>query len=45
LTCRCGKPAQHYHHHLGYEKKHRLHVIPLCTECHYLADHPKFCPI
>jgi hypothetical protein len=30
----CGSPASHYHHYLGYAKKHRLDVIPLCTRCH-----------
>lgn len=30
----CGEQAQHYHHHLGYEREHRLHVLPVCAACH-----------
>ncbi len=41
LPCsHCGKPAFSYHHHLGYEREHHLHVIPLCTPCHIAADRP-----
>src|ERR1700733_14678048 len=29
---KCPKQAEHYHHHLGYSKEHRRHVIPLCAE-------------
>lgn len=35
LECQsCGKPAQHYHHHNGYDQEHRLDVVPLCSLCH-----------
>lgn len=35
VTCvKCGKPADHYHHYLGYEPEHWLDVIPLCIDCH-----------
>lgn len=35
LPCHdCGKPAQVYHHHLGYARRHWLDVIPLCKSCH-----------
>lgn len=35
LQCeRCGKQAQEYHHHKGYDKCNWLDVIPLCCECH-----------
>lgn len=34
----CGKPASGYHHHLGYDPEHWLHVIPLCSPCHKVAD-------
>jgi NAD-dependent SIR2 family protein deacetylase len=30
----CGKQAAEYHHHLGYEPEHWLHVVPLCHKCH-----------
>lgn len=30
----CGKPADHYHHYLGYAPEHWLDVIPLCLVCH-----------
>ena len=30
----CGEPAEHYHHWIGYEKEHWLHVIPVCASCH-----------
>lgn len=26
--------AAHWHHHNGYDKEHRLDVIPLCLDCH-----------
>ncbi len=39
LPClHCGKPATGYHHHLGYEREHWKHVIPLCSVCHKKAD-------
>lgn len=34
LQCSCGEQAKEYHHHLGYEPEHHLHVIPLCKKCH-----------
>ncbi len=34
LICPCGKPAQEYHHYLGYEKDHWLDVQPYCCKCH-----------
>ncbi len=30
----CRRPAQEYHHHLGYNKEHWLDVVPLCRPCH-----------
>ncbi len=33
----CGEQAQHYHHHLGYEKEDWLEVIPICAICHTAA--------
>lgn len=30
----CGKPAQQYHHHLGYAWEHWLSVVPVCKKCH-----------
>lgn len=30
----CGKQARHYHHYNGYDKEHRLDVIPVCDPCH-----------
>ena len=35
LLCHCcfGQ-AQQYHHHRGYEPKHRLDVVSICTKCH-----------
>jgi hypothetical protein len=39
--CRfCFSIAEHFHHHLGYEKEHRLDVQPVCVKCH-LAIHSK----
>lgn len=39
LPCaQCGGPASHYHHHNGYDKGHRLDVVPLCPACHGAAD-------
>lgn len=35
LPCRqCGNRAAEYHHHLGYEKPHRLKVVAICKRCH-----------
>lgn len=33
-VCVCGKQADTYHHHAGYEKENRMNVIPLCNGCH-----------
>ena len=33
--CICGKQAEQYHHHKGYEPEHWLDVIPVCKKCHY----------
>ena len=30
----CGEPADHWHHHEGYDLKRPLNVIPLCSICH-----------
>ena len=30
----CGRAAQQYHHHLGYDQPHWLDVIALCRSCH-----------
>ena len=35
----CGKQAEDYHHHKGYEKEYQLDVIPLCTKCHNSLTH------
>lgn len=32
--CTCGKPAQEYHHHLGYAREYWLAVVPICIICH-----------
>ena len=34
-TCKCGKQAEHYHHHHGYAPEHFLDVVPLCQDCHF----------
>ena len=35
LLCHyCSKPAQQYHHFLGYEPKHWFDVVPVCISCH-----------
>ena len=30
----CDGQAQNYHHYAGYERAHRLSVVPLCVPCH-----------
>jgi hypothetical protein len=30
----CPRQANEYHHHLGYEIKYRLDIIPVCRFCH-----------
>jgi hypothetical protein len=30
----CGVRADDYHHHLGYDEKHWLDVVPVCRPCH-----------
>lgn len=38
LTCvQCGAQASHYHHHHGYDRAHRLDVVPLCHTCHLVV--------
>ena len=32
--CKCGKQAEHWHHHNGYAMEHRFDVVPLCRLCH-----------
>ena len=40
------KTKTHAHHHLGYAKEHRLHVIWLCRVCHGLIHRlPDFDPV
>lgn len=35
LPCiNCGLRADHYHHHLGYDRRHWLDVQALCRSCH-----------
>ena len=34
FNCDCGKQAQLYHHHNGYEPEHWLEVTPVCYKCH-----------
>lgn len=39
LSCKsCGQVAAGYHHYLGYAKRNRLKVMPLCRVCHKEAD-------
>ena len=41
LPCeKCGQPAEHYHHDLGYAKPYWLHIVPLCRHCHHVIHHP-----
>lgn len=43
LLChKCGSPAHHYHHHLGYAPQHWLDVVPECRRCHH-EDHSTVC--
>jgi len=30
----CGRPAEHYHHHLGYKGDQAFDVLPYCFHCH-----------
>lgn len=30
----CDGPAEHYHHHNGYDREHQLDVVPVCRDCH-----------
>jgi len=39
IICSCGKPAEHYHHDLGYAKPYWLHVQPVCKKCHTAIHH------
>lgn len=36
----CNGPADHYHHHRGYDKKHREDVVPICRTCHAKEHYP-----
>ena len=38
LCIRCISPAHCWHHHLGYDMKHALDVLPMCRSCH-IAEH------
>lgn len=38
LKCDCGKLAEEYHHHMGYDDAHKLDVVPKCVECHRVED-------
>jgi hypothetical protein len=40
LICKCGNPAHHYHHHLGYAHEHRYNVVAICRTCHK-AEHSR----
>jgi hypothetical protein len=44
VTCFKEGVKTHFHHYLGYTKKHRLDVVELCPPCHKEAhlevDHP-----
>lgn len=41
LKCiRCGNQAKEYHHHNGYTKEHYLDVVPVCSQCHNIIEHP-----
>lgn len=40
LPCiRCGKTAEQYHHHNGYDRAHVLDVVPVCRLCHEAIEH------
>jgi len=39
LKCNCGQRAEHYHHHKGYAREHRLDVVALCRSCHKIIHH------
>lgn len=34
----CNQQARDYHHYLGYDRCHRLDVIPVCRTCHPKLD-------
>lgn len=36
----CGNQASEYHHWHGYDKEHRIDVIPVCKPCHVAHDFP-----
>lgn len=39
LSCKiCGRPAEEYHHCMGYAPKHHLAVEPYCIACHRNLD-------
>jgi len=36
----CNGPADHYHHHRGYDEEHREDVVPVCRTCHAKEHYP-----
>ncbi len=44
LFCFCSKPAQNYHHYLGYATEHHFDIVPLCISCHKDVHIPKLNP-
>ena len=40
----CGKPAQEYHHHLGYAPEHWLNVVAVCRTCHRNREDRRYDP-
>lgn len=34
LCISCGKGADFWHHHKGYDKDNKLNVVPICRRCH-----------
>ncbi len=45
LRCHdCGKPAECYHHYLGYAPEYRLHVQALCHSCHLKRTYVEYAP-
>jgi hypothetical protein len=35
----CGRPADEYHHHKGYDAENWLNVVAVCKGCHEAIDH------
>jgi hypothetical protein len=40
ICINCGQQAEHYHHHNGYDEKHRKDVVPVCHKCHIAIHRP-----